>query len=894
MTICSRKSSRCGQDEGARGVLGRNRPRGRDATDFSSSAGRRHAVPAGRCRAVRVGRCHAGPAGRCWAGAWRGVAAAWLLGSAFPAALANTQQVLFPDAPLQPGAEAPAHPPAAWHLRQDYGLTPIPLNIRVSVPVPTQQTAADECRRGPAAVGAGQSVPAEHRGPLQDRLTWQAADDGGVSAALSISSAGAQGLRVALQASLPEGGKIRFFDPANPEPRFGPLGGEDFSPSDAEDPAAATSPRTLWSPVVAGEAIGLEVSLPLGASRQGVALELRRISVLEQAAVSPVAQPQPDNPANACTAVDVSCADAPSCADGATVRILYTEADGASFTCTAVLITDDRQTKDRLLATHLVTASHCVPSQAVAETAEVWWNYETAACGRSQQSDRFATLSGGADLLVNHARSGHSLLRLRKPVPNIALCWKAWSAGQGEVGQAVHSVHHPRGSLKEWAAGQIVQQTVTIPTANGSQEVESLVVDFHEGAPTFGSSGAGLFADEGRALIGVLAGGPPDDCSVNYYGRFDRFLSVAGSFLGAETVTPVGVADDFGDDPASATGVLLSSTTRGDLETAADVDYFRIVIQETGTLYVRTEGPSDPSGTLYYENGTVAVQDNDGGPGTNFRLVARLVAGTYYVAVRSERGTGSYSLLVDFQTERRSTYFLPLLPRAADPAQQGFVRIVNNGRTDGLVQITATDDAGAAARPIMLKLPARQTRHFNARDLELGNEQKGLSPATGAGTGDWRLELTTSLNIHAQAYARAADGIIITLQGLPSGLAKEHYVGFFNGAENTRFRSLLRLINPNERSALITIEARDDQGRAAPRGRVTLRLPRRAAMRVTAQQLEAGQPGDRDFRGRLGDGADKWQLFIKADDQIRVMNLIENQDGRLSNLSVASALGAEE
>ena len=63
---------------------------------------------------------------------------------------------------------------------------------------------------------------------------------------------------------------------------------------------------------------------------------------------------------------------------------------------------------------------------------------------------------------------------------------------------------------------------------------------------------------------------------------------------------------------------------------------------------------------------------------------------------------------------------------------------------------------------------------------------------------------------------------------------------------------------------------------------------------VTAQQLEAGQLGDLDFRGRLGDGADKWQLFIEADDQIRVMNLIENQDGRLSNLSVASALGAEE
>ncbi len=816
----------------------------------------------------------------------RGFAGVWLFGLACAAGLAAAQTVPFPDAALQPSVAAPVAQPEAWRLRQDYRVTPIPFNVRVPAPLPTQRTGTDGCRRGPAAVGTGQRVPAEHQGPLEGKLSWENAADGGVTAALSITATGAKGLRIALEASLPEGGEIRFFDPADPEPKFGPLDSEDFSPGNAE-----ASSRPFWSPTVAGDTIGLEIYLPSPVQQAAVTLQLRRLSVLEQAAVSPV--PQPEDPANTCTAVDASCANVPSCAGGATVRILYTEADGASFTCTAVLINDSRETRERLLSTHLVTASHCIPSQAVAETVEVWWNYETSGCGSSERGDGFASLSGGADLVVAHARSGHSLLRLRKPVPN-PLCWKAWSASKGEVGENVHSLHHPRGSLKEWAAGQITQETVTIATANGSQEVESLVVDFHEGAPTSGSSGAGLFADDNGALIGVLAGGPADDCSINYYGRFDRFLNIAAPFLGTATESPIGVADDFGNDTNSATGVLLSSTTRGDLETADDVDYFRIVIQETGTLYVRTEGPSDTQGTLYFESGAVATQDRDGGPGTNFRIATRVMAGTYYVAVRSEGGTGSYTLLVDFQTERRTNTVLPLLPSADDSGQQGFVRIINVSRTDGTVQITATDDAGTVSRPIMLTLPARQSRHFNARDLERGNEQKGLASGTGAGEGDWRLVLTTSLNIRAQAYARTEDGTLTSLQALPSGLARKHEVNFFNNADNTKFRSLLRLINPNNQGVAVTIKGRDDQGRDAPRGNLRLRLPPRSSVRVTAQQLEAGEEGNIDFRGRLGDGDGKWQLTVEADDDIRVMNLIENPDGRLSNLSVDSASRADE
>lgn len=825
-----------------------------------------------------------------------GAGGAWLFGlvCVFPAALAAAPPLMLPDAVFEPDT-MPEASAAAPRLADTGPLppgrnAPVSLAIRAGAPLPAAQAAAGgNCRRGPVAVGSGRPVPAEQLGNLAEQLDWVNTDGGGVAATFTVTSPGAKGLRIALEGALPEDGEIRFFSPADPNQGALPYGSADFQPATGMEMAQR---RPTWSPVVVGETIGAEVTLPPAADRSAFSMRLRRISHLEEAAVSPV--PRSEDPNSLCTAVDVSCRDALNCAGPAAVRLLYTEANGDSHSCTGTFVSDKRETLERLRSTHLVTARHCVSSQAVAETVEVWLYYETATCGSAGQSDRFTALPGGADLVVAHARTDHSLLRLRKPLPLMPLCWKGWLTSLELAGRTVHSIHHPRASLKEWAAGQVAEEALLMATDDPTQEVEVLVVNTHEGALMAGSSGAGLFADDDGALLGLLSGGPEDDCSINYYGRFHRFLEVATPFLRAETQPPVGVVDDFGDDLESATGVLLSSTTRGDLETVEDVDYFRIATLETGALYIRTEGPADTFGTLYAEDGAVLVTNDDDGPGNNFRIATRVTAGTYYVSVGSASGMGSYTLFVDFQTERRTTYSLPLLLPADNAAQQGFVRIINDSRAEGVVEITATDDAGAAYGPIRLPVPAMRTRHFNSRDLELGNTQKGLSSGTGDGEGDWRLALTTSLDIKPQAYARSGDGALVSLHGLAGGLAREHEVSFFNGAANRTSRSLLRLINPNNRSVAVTIDARDDQGQAAPEGRVNLSLPRLSAKRITAQQLEAGQQDNPDFSGRLGDGAGKWRLFIAAGDDIRVMNLIQTPDGRLHNLSASPVPGTSE
>ena len=50
--------------------------------------------------------------------------------------------------------------------------------------------------------------------------------------------------------------------------------------------------------------------------------------------------------------------------------------------------------------------------------------------------------------------------------------------------------------------------------------------------------------------------------------------------------------------------------------------------------------------------------------------------------------------------------------------------------------------------------------HFNSDDLEQGTDDKGLSGGVGAGEGDWRLELTSDLDVEVLSYIRAAGGLL--------------------------------------------------------------------------------------------------------------------------------------
>ena len=225
---------------------------------------------------------------------------------------------------------------------------------------------------------------------------------------------------------------------------------------------------------------------------------------------------------------------------------------------------------------------------------------------------------------------------------------------------------------------------------------------------------------------------------------------------------------------------------------------------------------------------------------------------------------------------------VPWMPAAGDPlGRQGFVRVINHSGEEGEVEILAYDDAGQSYGPLLLALKPQAVTHFNSEDLEWGYPAKGLSGRTGAGEGDWRLELSSELKIDVLSYIRTVDGFLTAMHNIAPVLHDgEYYVATFNPGSNRSQVSKLRLINQFEGEANVLIQGEDDGG-DSPGSGVRTSLPAGAAVMIDAADLEAGFGMD----GALGDGMGKWRLHVQSDQPIMVMSLLESPTGHVTNLS---------
>ena len=232
-----------------------------------------------------------------------------------------------------------------------------------------------------------------------------------------------------------------------------------------------------------------------------------------------------------------------------------------------------------------------------------------------------------------------------------------------------------------------------------------------------------------------------------------------------------------------------------------------------------------------------------------------------------------------------TTKALPFVPPASNVEQQGFVRVVNHSDRAGTVEITAIDDKGQRFGPVTLSLEAKAAQHFNSQDLENGNPGKNLSGRAGDGTGNWRLELKTDLEIEHLAYIRTMDGFVTSMHQVAAETeagSNRYHVPFFNPGRNRNQESRLRLINPGSSRAIIEITGLDDDGQAPPLGPVRITLDAGNALILTAGDLEKGHSRT---TGRLGAGSGKWRLSVSANHPIRVMSLLVLPTGHITNLS---------
>ena len=291
-----------------------------------------------------------------------------------------------------------------------------------------------------------------------------------------------------------------------------------------------------------------------------------------------------------------------------------------------------------------------------------------------------------------------------------------------------------------------------------------------------------------------------------------------------------------------------------------------------------------------------ALGDGEG----KWRLTVEAGAPVVVMSLLENVATGHLTNLSAGPVARtRGAYRLPLFPSASDPnGRQGFARVMNRSDRPGTVRVVAHDDAGAWHGPLELSLDAGQAAHFNSEDLELGNAAKGLSGSTGAGEGDWHLQLTSDLDIDVLGYVRMPDGFLTTMHEVAAWADGAWRVAVFNPGSNTNQVSWLRVVNTSTEEARVEIRGEDDAGVPGEGQARGIWVPARGALTLTAAELEAGVPypyqeGYWD-RYPLGDGTGKWRLVVTSEAPLQVMSLLESPTGHLTNLSTAPDQSASE
>ena len=255
-----------------------------------------------------------------------------------------------------------------------------------------------------------------------------------------------------------------------------------------------------------------------------------------------------------------------------------------------------------------------------------------------------------------------------------------------------------------------------------------------------------------------------------------------------------------------------------------------------------------------------------------------------------------------------ATFVAPFFPAHGDAkGRQGFVRVTNRSDEAVDVSIEATDSAGVAYGDLNLRVDPGESRHFNSEDLESGNPDKGLTGSTGPGEGGWRLVLSSGEPaLDVMAFLRAPGGFLTSMHDvLPSQAVTDgrtYRSAFFNPGSNEDQVSVLYVLNPKEYLWGLVVYGVDDanaandntRGGAAKKG-VLVRAG--GASKATSQELEGGP--DWQESGGLGDGAGKWQLWMRSYETaatsgrtyqeetipLIVMSLLENPTGHVTNLS---------
>ena len=415
-----------------------------------------------------------------------------------------------PDVSL-PGMVSNTSDSADMHTRADADLPSVRYGSHIDLNQPgvtLEQLDARSLTLEPNQIGVNRSVQVSPNTRAQKFVN----QDGSQIIALIIKSSGASGVGVHFRNfALADGEEVYVYGGATDSIVFGPF--TDKGPWGSGE---------FWSGTVDGDTAVIEFYKRTDENGQG--FEISEISHILAELDWRLRSNEPD--VLNCE-VDASCFADPE--KNAVARILFN--NNGPRVCTGTLLNNLAQDE----TPYFLTANHCVDSQAIAQTVEAYWFYQTTSCNSGVLRNWVHT-GPGANLLATQGSNDFSFMRLQNSAPGGAY-FSGWSSTAQSVGTPVFGLHHPDGYVPPSVPSYLRRATGSITDTNFNclGLVNGYDVGWTSGSTEPGSSGSGLFTSNGHYLVGVLSCGPlPPTCNnpdagyskfANFYPQIRQYIN---------------------------------------------------------------------------------------------------------------------------------------------------------------------------------------------------------------------------------------------------------------------------------------------------------------------------------------------------------------------------------
>ncbi|HXO20840.1 MAG TPA: hypothetical protein VOA87_13060 [Thermoanaerobaculia bacterium] len=406
-------------------------------------------------------------------------------------------------------------------------------NARGAVP---RRNGFDRELPAPVAVDLGGDLLARPDGGYRGGILARRAGDLVWGAQVSV--AGAFRLRLHLdRVHLPAGARLWVYGADGLSSR--PFGAELTGPG-----------GDLWTPSVAGPTVSIEARVPGAALAAGRTSSFRLDRVMEIVRLDPETG-EPLTSAADLTVRSTSCLKDATCIAESTftnvtnvrhaIALIGNVDSSGHFAaeCTGELLNDS---DDKTTIPYLLTANHCLSTQAEASTLESFFDDETATCNGATPALGTLPRVIGATLMATSKNSDFTLLKLAAFPDNkrYLLGWDARVASLPE-GTKLHQISHPFARPQSYSEGTVeLHPRFLCPNEDGAPLND--LTKFVYLQPTFGgtfvgSSGSAILLD-GGLVVGQLSDGcgpnPPDGCDYRNLcanGAFSATYPMVAQFL---------------------------------------------------------------------------------------------------------------------------------------------------------------------------------------------------------------------------------------------------------------------------------------------------------------------------------------------------------------------------